>query len=546
MHNFKIILLALVLLFSQTAMAEETLASDGTVVTLLNLKASKIILTKEIETKIKQKNLSKQEDEKERLKQEIKMLDLEIVKLKNRFETISTGIDTSFDFTDTPVKNTTIVDDLQLLVKPLIYEATKATEGMRKKSELQKESDHYKEILPKALEAYENIEELLKNPKSKKLKKELLVLKKYWEHQVTLLSSNLNASLHQIDRLEADETSLVVSLQESSKKFFQARGRFLLEGLMAMLLVVIVAHLLHSLTLKIFPSLTKANRSFLVRLLDLLYRFSVLILSIIAPMSVFYYEEDWVLFSVGLLLIFGIVWTFRHLMFKFWEQARLLLNIGSVREDERIYYQNLPWKVRNINLFTVLENPDSGVKLRLPIEELVGLTSRPSSKYEPWFPCRVNDWVILSNEYYGKVTGVSLEFIELVDMGGGHRTFLISDFLALSPLNLSTDFRVINTVGISYRHQKESTNIILDILEQFILEKIAEEGYQDGLKKLLVQFSDAGDSSLNILIIANFSGNMAPLYYRLKRAINRWAVDACTENNWEIPFPQLTIHQPEV
>ena len=109
------------------------------------------------------------------------------------------------------------------------------------------------------------------------------------------------------------------------------------------------------------------------------------------------------------------------------KQARLLLNIGPVREEERIYYQNLPWRVKNINIFTILENPDAGVKLRLPIEELVGLISRPSLPNESWFPCKLNDWVLLSDKYYGKVVGISLEFIELIDHAevGKHLLYLI-------------------------------------------------------------------------------------------------------------------------
>ena len=301
--------------------------------------------------------------------------------------------------------------------------------------------------------------------------------------------------------LEKNDISFTQALHINTKSFFHQRGLFLLEAIAAFLIIIITMGIIHSLFIKMFPSLTRANRSFHIRFVDLLYRVLTIILAILAPMAVFYYEEDWVLFSAGILILFGIAWTFRHLIPRLWQQARLLLNIGSVREEERIYYQNLPWKVKNINIFTVLENPDSGVKLRLPIEELV-------------------------------------------DIGGGHRTFMISDFLSLSPQNLSTGFRIVDTVGISYKHQKESTNEIVDTLEKFILQKIEEEGYKEGLKKLIVQFSHAGESSLDIAVIANFNADMAPLYYRLRRAIGRWCVDACTEYNWEIPFPQLTIHQP--
>lgn len=516
---------------------------DDTLYTLIELKKSQEILINDIKSKNLLEKKSKVDEEKAQLKEDIKTLNKQLDNLQVKFEKIATGIDTSTIQINPIQENSDLMDDLQLLIKPLIYGAKEATVGMRKKAQLQEEANYYKIMLPKAVSAYENIKKVSENGKDSVIKKDIEELKNHWKQQVLLFSSHLNASLYQLDMLEKSDLSFGESLKQSSKTFFRERGRYLLEGLIAFLVVIAILEFIYLLFIKLFPSTVQSNRNFYIRFGGLLYKIIMSLFAIMAPMGVFYYEEDWVLFSIGLLLIFGIAWTFRHLMPKFWQQTRLLLNIGSVRENERIYYLDLPWRVQNINIFTILENPDSGVKLRLPIEDLVGLTSRPSSKYEPWFPCRINDWVILSNEYYGKVVGVSLEFIELVDIGGGHRTFLISDFLSLSPLNLSTDFRIINTLGISYRHQKESTNVILQTLEKFILEKIKEEDYTKGFKSLVVQFKEAGDSSLNITIIGSFSGEMAPLYFRLKRAINRWCVDACTQNNWEIPFPQLTIHQ---
>ena len=517
-------------------------ANEDRINTLVELKKSKDILTEEIKSKSRERRESKDDDKKAELKDEIQELNKRLHYVEETFEKIATGIDIS-SMSAGKVKNESLTDDLQLLIKPLVLGAKEATQSMRKKASLQEDIEYYKDVLPKAAIAYENINKLLEQSENHKLKEDLDELKKYWEQQILLYSSNLNATLYQLNIVDQGETSLTKSWEENGKKFFEERGRFLLEGLVAFILVLVLFELVYLLFIKIFPSTTQTNRSFYVRFGGFLYKSLSIILAIIAPMAIFFYEEDWVLFSIGLLVLFGIGWTFRHLLPQFWEQARLLLNIGSVREEERIYYQNLPWRVKNINIFTILENPDSGVKLRLPIEELVGLTSRPSSKSEPWFPCRLNDWVILSNGYYGKVVGVSLEFIELVDIGGGHRVFIIADFLSLSPINLSTGFRLVIPVGISYKHQKESTTEILETLKIFIAKKMKEEGYEKGLKKLLVEFAEAGDSSLNIDVIANFNGDMAPLYNRLKRAIARWSVDACSENGWEIPFPQMTLHR---
>lgn len=516
---------------------------DNTISTLLELQQSKMILSKEIKIKTAQKNRTKTKDERLRLESDIERLNNNLNKVKNKFDTIASGIDISLTKPQKNNTNSTLSEDFHLLIKPLIESTKELTKDMRKKATLQEEMAYYNKLLPEVAKAYKNTTTLLDKTKDKKLKKELLVLQKHWEQQITLISSNLNASHHQIKMLEKNNPSFTQSLKKDTKNFFQKRGFFLLEGLIAFFVVLILMQLIYIIAIKLFPILTRANRPFSLRLLDLLYRILAILLAIVVPMGVFYYEEDWVLFSFGVLILFGVVWTFRHFLSKLWQQARLLLNIGSVRQNERIFYQGLPWQVKNINIFTIIENPVSGVSLRIPIEELIGLTSRPSHKYEPWFPCKLNDWVILSNNYYGKVIGISFEFIELEDIGGGHRTHLVSDFIALSPRNLSTDFRIETGIGIDYKHQKDSTTTIVAQLEEFILQQIEKEGYKDGLKKLIVEFEKAGESSLDIAVVANFKGDMAPIHNRLYRALGRWCVDACTKYHWEIPFPQLTIHQ---
>ena len=159
--------------------------------------------------------------------------------------------------------------------------------------------------------------------------------------------------------------------KNSFKNFFQHQGLVLLEAAGAMFIVIIIMQLTHTLLVKIFPILVKPDRSFSVRFLDLVYWGLAVLLAIFTPMAIFYYEDNWVLSSIGILILFGLMWTFRNLIPKLWKQARLLLNIGPVRQEERIYYYNLPWKVKNINIFTILENPDSGVKLRLPMNYFV-------------------------------------------------------------------------------------------------------------------------------------------------------------------------------
>lgn len=237
----------------------------------------------------------------------------------------------------------------------------------------------------------------------------------------------------------------------------------------------------------------------------------------------------------------AIGWTLRTAIPRYWDQIKLFLNIGSVREGERIFYGGLPWEVRQINVFTQLYNPVAKMTQRVPIDELVDMSSRPLLPDEPWFPCKKDDWVLLADGVRGKVIGISHEFVELVERGGAHKTYTTQDFLANSPLNLSVSFRLKETITIDYQYQKESTSTIPDILEQYIQKRIQEEGYADDLMSLRVEFQAAGASSLDIVVITDFKGKQAPLYNRLRRSIQRWGVDACSENNWLVPFPQLNI-----
>jgi small-conductance mechanosensitive channel len=173
---------------------------------------------------------------------------------------------------------------------------------------------------------------------------------------------------------------------------------------------------------------------------------------------------------------------------------------------------------------------------------LVDLKSRPAHHDEPWFPCKKGDWVILSDGVRGKVIGISPELVQLVERGGAQITYQTGDFLANSPRNLATNFRIKEVIGISYKLQGDATNRIPETLHAYIQGHIEQEGYGEKLLNLRVEFAQANTSSLDVVVIADFDGELGDLYNRLRRAIQRWCVDACSEYGWEIPFPQMTLH----
>jgi len=60
-----------------------------------------------------------------------------------------------------------------------------------------------------------------------------------------------------------------------------------------------------------------------------------------------------------------------------------------------------------------------------------------------------------------------------------------------------------------------------------------------------VEVECAGASSLDLLIIADFLGRAAPFHNILRRAIQKFTIEACTANGWNIPFTQMVIHKAD-
>ena len=99
--------------------------------------------------------------------------------------------------------------------------------------------------------------------------------------------------------------------------------------------------------------------------------------------------------------------------------------------------------------------------------------------------------------------------------------------------------------GLSYDLQAEITTTVPGKTESLSPEKTGREnGYAEDCLSLSVDFLQAGASSLDVVVLADFKGDQAPAYRRIERALAKWCVECCNANNWEIPFPQMTVHLP--
>lgn len=519
----------------------ETSGDKTTLETLRNLVRLQTNLKSDITNMSKEANQSfNSEAEKQRLLKELEKLENDLKATGTNLENIAAGVDLS-SLRDQEDIKFDLQQELFSLLKPALDEMKEMTVRIRQKSDLKEKIGYFSERLEVLEVALQNINGLQEQIESKELQVALDQLVERWKKKQAFMKSELQSAQFQLDKLIASEASITEASQSYLKSFFQKRGLYLTEALITVIVIIIMSRVSYRAMQRYIPGFRRKHRSFRIRLLELVHRFVTILLVILGPMIVFYIVEDWVLFSLSILLLLGLAWTLRQAIPRYWYQVQLFLNIGSVREGERIEMEGIPWLVEQINVYSSLSNPTAGIRQRVPIDSLVGLKSRPGQVGEPWFPCMKDDWVILSSGIRGKVTGISHEMVRLIERGGAQVTYQMADFLSASPRNLSKNFRLKEVIGISYSLQKQSTSEIPVILEKHIKKSVEDEGFGEHLLNLRVEFATANSSSLDLVVIADFSGELGDLYNRLRRAIQRWCVEACSENGWEIPFPQVAL-----
>lgn len=515
---------------------------DQTILTLGNLASLKEDLEVEIETLSLRLQKTQSSVEKQDILEQIEKLKNDLDSTLKNLQEVATGADiSSLRSQDAPAFN--FQEELFSLLEPAIQEMKDMTSHVRQKSAQKDRIDYYSEKLPTAQRAISNLQELITQAQDPTLKITLQSMSDSWEKQLTFLQSEIQSAGIQLEKLEEDELSLAETSQSYFKAFFQKRGLYLGRAILVVAIVLLLSSWLNRFMERYVAGYQKAHRSFKMRLVDLSHRVVTGLLVIIGPMVVFYLAEDWLLFSLGIIILLGAAVTLRHAIPKYWKLVQLFLNIGTVREGERIEMNGLPWLVQKINFYTLLKNPTAGLVRRVKIDDLVELRSREARDNEAWFPCKPGDWIRI-DDTLAKVVGISEEMTKLVLRGGAYKTLVTSDFLAAAPLCLSQNFRVKQTIGVSYSLQAESVSTICDVLHEHIRKRVDEEGYGEHLLDLRVEFEMASASSLDIAVITDYAGELAHAYNLLGRATQRWCVEACTINDWEIPFMQVTLNQP--
>lgn len=520
---------------------EQALKAATILTSLLDLKQN---IKEQIHLSQKKLKKSTSEEEQKTLKEEIAELDKQLAESTNDFERVATGVEAAL-FAEKQPETFSWQDELTSLVEPAIKELKRFTIRARQKTNLKDKIIELQLRETAVTKALSHLQMVLDKTAGTQVHKEAKTLQPEWLNINKRLKNKLELSQRELSQLEEQHVSLVESSSRSIQTFFKNRGLYLVIAILVFIAILLACRLMHRITIKLFLMVSRKQeqRSVKIRLLYIIFQVLSIVLAVIGFFFVLYLAEDWFLLSMAIIFFFGLSWTIRQGVPKLWQQGRLMLNIGAVREDERLVLHGVPWRVASINVFCKLVNPSLGVELRLPIEEMTGLISRPYDKAEPWFPCQKGDWLIIGETTRMKVVSLSHEQVELVERGGRRVVYPTEAFLQSCPVNISRNFSIRVPFGLSYNLQKEATTTIPAILKEYIKVGMEEKGYSSYCLNLDVEFSLANSSSLDLIVLGDFEGEVAANFKGIERTIQKLCVDCCTENSWEIPFPQLSVHK---
>lgn len=377
-----------------------------------------------------------------------------------------------------------------------------------------------------------------------KFREDLVRLKDRYNAEILLVE--LEGAQRALKDLQASEKGLFTLVAEATGEFMRVRGRNLIVALGVFWgfgwILTLAYKGIESKT-RLLEKVKRPTR----KLIKVAYLLIIFLIAFLASLFSLYLVDDWLLLSLFFLVLMAIGWTSRQFVPKFLRELKMILNLGTVREGERIFYEGLPWLIKEIGLHVTLNNPRlDGGTLRVPVGKLMELSSRPFVKTEEWFPTSLGDWVLLEDNVFGEVVSQTPEQV-ILKYKDSRKFYSVSEFLSLKPLNLSTGYLIVVKFGLDYAIQNRICDEIPNLFQSTLKEKFRDKlGSQSPtFKSLEVYFDTAGDSSLGLVILASVNGGHAGEYYSLKRDIQKALVAICNAEGLTIPFSQLVLTMAE-
>jgi len=512
--------------------------------TLASLKAlHQALASKEQQVNEVQQRLVQAQDQvtREELAGQLRELRADLAEDRRQFDRFALEIDLS-PFIEEEEQTFDWQQELSSLLKPILAELKSATAESRAIGELRAELDTIGERKTQSTQAVERLHWLLAQDPTASLRQRLEERLEYWQRLADEANNRYTALDLQLQNKLEERQSLLDETTSYARHFVRTRGLNLLLALAAFGLVFFGVRWIATQIMRLRKP--QAEKQFSSRLaLLLLHAFSVLG-GLLAMMAVFNAAGDWFMLGIIIIFLLGIGWASIHTLPSQIESVKLILNVGTVREGERLVFSELPYRVESLAFRAKLVNPElEGGVQELPVRDLVGYHSRPAGEGEAWFPTRPGDWVELDDGLLGQVSHQSPSAVRLTELGGAEVIYPTNRFLRQHPRRLSERFRILERFAIDYRHQAIATTEVPALMQAALedaLPSLVDEGQ---LRALSLIFAGIGSSSLNYRIEVQLEGAAAPRSELIRAGIQRTLVEACNRHGWTLPCMPISLHQ---
>ena len=438
-------------------------------------------------------------------------------------------------------------EELVLIIKPLIENIKGLTEKPRKMENLRQLIQNKAKGLKTANDAQQSIAALAEKSTGNGVLSKLESLRADWQRKAEDLEREIQLAKFQLENLEGKNTPWLEVLGTGTVNFVSGRGLTLLLSIFAAVSVWMLMRGLLWIVRKRAREVEEHGPRTYYRLAAYAYRLLTVVLIAVAVMMVFYMRQDLLLLAITAVILFGAALALNRVLPTYITEGRILLNIGAVRERERVIYAGIPWQVDSINMFSSLVNPEIRGSIKIPIGQMHDMISRPNLG-EPWFVSSEGDWVINENGDPMQVISQSVDMVLLQDLDSVTSAIPTAEYFQKGYANLSRTniFRIAVLFGIDYSTQNIDMDLIEERFARGVKDTLDKAPYAEFLEHVGCDFHSAGDSSLNYIMLTRFNSDAAPHYNRIKRQIQRACVAVCSENGWPIPFPQMSVHVSEV
>lgn len=543
----KILLWLLCILFSGLLHAQSLDANFSLVTTDNTNKISELKDVKDALSNIDQEIKSKQseisstnsKDEIAEYEQEIRVLEQEKKQYWQQFIELSTNVTLQERQVVVEASKRDLVKEMQELVTPMIDTLRRASERPRRIERLKNEIYNLQQEVQPREEASKKLKDLILDPHYSLFNSEIEQSSRLLDREIREMQVELSYKERQLKKELGEKRSFMEEAQALIASFLANKGKNLFFFVLTFVILLWGALWCRK---RIFNLKIWEDERFehLSQPLKGLYGFISFVIALLGAVLCLYLLHDWVLVTLFVILFAGIIWSLKHIFPRFVQEARLILNLGTVREGERIIWNGISWKVIKLGFSSLIKNENlQGATMRIASKDLINLYSRPIVENETWFPTHVGDWVLIDNKNLAKVMTQTPEQVVLEKIGGSRQSLMVLDFWKLKPENLSQGYGIDLYLGIDLALQSLATGEVEANLKKYFCETFLN---REGVNELIVEFSDVGPHGLNYYIHLNFNGQLASKRLDMERLMQKTFVDACNLYGYKVPSEQLTIH----